>query len=222
MDDLYYSVNRDLAIETALKAKQSGVKQFIFMSSIIIYGDNGSLTNKKSIDKNNFNPINAYGKSKLEADLSILNMNNHQFKCVVIRTPVIYGNKCKGNFPKLIKIAKYAVIFPNIKNKKSMIYIDFLSESVKYYIDNQLSGVFFPQNSEYVSTKDVIKVAREFYGKKYRETMIFNIFIFLLSMFSNRIRKIFGNKFYDHEVQYYTNKLSVSETILRAIESEER
>ena len=39
MEDLYYSVNRDLTIETAKKAKLNGVKQFIFMSSIIVYGD---------------------------------------------------------------------------------------------------------------------------------------------------------------------------------------
>jgi len=222
MDNIYYSVNRDLAIETAYKAKESGVKQFIFMSSSIIYGDNGSLMDKKPINKNTFNPQNAYGKSKLDADLTILNMNDKEFKCVIIRTPVIYGINCKGNIPKLLNIAKYAVFFPNIKNIKSMIYIDFLSDSVKHYIDNKLSGVFFPQNPEYISTKEIIKIAREFYGKKYRETKIFNLFIYLISPFSTTIKKIFGNKFFELDEQYFSHELSIKETLLRTMGRDSR
>ena len=45
--ELYYKVNRDLAIETAKKAKKDGVKQFIFLSSMSVYGmDTGVITNE--------------------------------------------------------------------------------------------------------------------------------------------------------------------------------
>ena len=61
-EDLYYRVNRDLAVETAIKAKAEGVKQFIFMSSIIVYG--GSKSCKRVIDQDTVpKPNNFYGRS---------------------------------------------------------------------------------------------------------------------------------------------------------------
>lgn len=66
---LYYSVNCDLAEETAIKAKVDGVKQFIYMSSIIIFGSSAPMGKSKIIDRNTIPaPENAYGDSKLQAE----------------------------------------------------------------------------------------------------------------------------------------------------------
>ena len=43
MEPLYYKVNRDLTIEVAKHAKAAGVKQFIFMSSQIVFHESRSL-----------------------------------------------------------------------------------------------------------------------------------------------------------------------------------
>jgi len=147
LEELYYKVNRDLAIEVANKAKKEKVNQFIFMSSMIIFGKDGKVGEEKIINASTTpEPIDFYGRSKLEADLEIQKLNSDEFKTVIIRTPMVYGPGCKGNFPRLKKIAKLSPIFPNIENKRSMIYIDNLCEFIKRRIDSMDSGIFYPQN----------------------------------------------------------------------------
>lgn len=164
--DLYYKINRDLAIETAEKAKSDGVKQFIFMSSMIIYGADEPLGKEKIITKETQPaPADFYGDSKLQADLAIQKLADENFIVSIMRPPVIYGPGCKGNFPKLLKLAKYALIFPNIENRRSMIYIDNFTECVRLVINNASGGIFFPQNEEYVATKDIIADYRKIKGK---------------------------------------------------------
>ena len=164
--DLYYRINRDLAVDTAKKAKNDGVKQFIFMSSMIIYGADEPVGKEKIITRDTPpNPADFYGDSKLQADLAIQKMADDRFIVSIMRPPVIYGPGCKGNFPKLLKLAKYALIFPNIENRRSMIYIDNFTECVRLVINNASGGIFFPQNEEYVATKDVIADYRKIKGK---------------------------------------------------------
>ena len=198
MEELYLKVNRDLAIQTAEKAKKEGVKQFIFMSSMIIYGKDGKIGEEKNIsEETKPNPIDCYGRSKLEADLGIQELNDNEFKTVIIRTPMVYGPGCKGNFPKLKKIAKISPIFPDIKNERSMTYIDNLCEFFSKIIELQCSGVFYPQNREYLSTKHIIEILAETQKKKIHFTKAFNWIIKLLSKKVNYINKVFGNKTYN-------------------------
>ena len=68
--ELYYKVNTELTDNVAKIAKQAGVGQFIFMSSIIVYGESSS--SKRVIDRNTVpNPTNFYGMSKLQAEEGI-------------------------------------------------------------------------------------------------------------------------------------------------------
>lgn len=70
----YYAVNTDLAIETAKKAKAESVKQFVFMSSAIIYGDSAPCGTIKRITKDTEpQPANFYGDSKWQADQGVEN-----------------------------------------------------------------------------------------------------------------------------------------------------
>lgn len=201
LEDLYYKVNRDLAIEVAKKAKLDGAKQFIFMSSMIIYGKDEPVGEEKIINKDTVpSATDFYGKSKLDADLAIRELEDEKFKVVIVRTPMVYGPNCKGNFPKLKKLAKLSPIFPNIENKRSMIYIDNLCEFFKQVIDNEISGTFYPQNKEYISTKQIIEVMANSQGKKIHFIKIFNPLIKLLSKRVNIINKVFGSKIYAKEL----------------------
>lgn len=200
MEDLYYSVNRDLAIETAQKAKNEGVGQFIFMSSMIIYGKDEPAGSQKVITAGTEpSPSDFYGRSKLEADLAIQELADENFTVSIMRPPVIYGPGCKGNFPRLISLAKKAFLFPNISNARSMLYIDNLCEFIRIIIDNNSGGVFFPQNKDYVSTKDVIVEYRKQAGKP---TLLVPFPGLLVSLMSGMplFNKAFGTKVYDKKI----------------------
>lgn len=202
MEHLYYEINRDLAIEVAKKAKMDGVKQFIFMSSIIVYGDIDSVNG--IIDENTVpKPSNCYGNSKLQAEECIKLIESNDFKIVILRPPMIYGKGSKGNYPKLSKAAQKFPIFPNIDNKRSMLHIDNLCEFIKLMIDNEESGLFFPQNKEYVDTSIMVKLIAEVHGKKIILTKIFNPIIKLVGLKCGIINKVFGNLLYKQSMSCY-------------------
>lgn len=210
LEAMYYQVNRDLTIEVAKKAKNDGVKQFIFMSSIIVYGDGvgkDGLINEHTIPK----PRDFYGMSKLQAEKGIEPLNDEHFKIAIVRPPMIYGKNSKGNFPKLAKIARISPIFPDIENRRSMLHIDNLCEFLRLIIDDEESGLFFPQNKEYVKTSELVKVIAEVHGKDIYLTKIFNIFLKLLINNVNIINKIFGNLYYDSSLSNYSKNYQLKE-----------
>lgn len=201
MEDLYYKVNRDLTIETAEKAKAEGVKQFIFMSSIIVYGDSSS--SKRVIDRNTVpTPSNFYGNSKLQAEEGIQGLESDDFKIVILRPPMIYGKGSKGNYPKLAKAAQKLPVFPDIDNQRSMLHIDNFCEFIKLIINNEESGLFFPQNKEYVKTSEMVKFIAEAHGKKIVLTKVFNpVLKFMFGI--GVVNKVFGNLVYEKSMSDY-------------------
>lgn len=213
MEELYYKINRDLTIEVAKKAKNEGVKQFIFMSSIIVYGDGSK--ERKVIDENTVpNPSNFYGKSKLEAEQGIKPLESNDFKIAIIRPPMIYGRGSKGNFPKLSKAAQILPIFPDINNERSMLHIDNLSEFIRLLIDNADNGLFFPQNKEYVKTSEMVRLIAEVHGKRIRLVKTFNPIIKFLCGKVIIVNKIFGNFVYEKKIStHYNNKYCLYDLI---------
>src|SRR5699024_7629467 len=162
LEDKYYQVNRDLTIEVAKKAKEDGAKQFIFMSSIIVYG-----TKNEFIDSNTKpEPDNFYGDSKLQAEEGILPLQDNSFNVAIIRPPMIYGKNSKGNYPLLSKFAQKSPIFPDYPNKRSMLHIDNLCEFLKLMIENEESGTFHPQNKELVQTSEMVQLIAEQHNHK--------------------------------------------------------
>ena len=113
-----------MAEEVAKKAKKSGVKQFIYMSSMSVYGDSAPIGERKVVSKNDkLTPSNVYGDSKLQAEIKLDKLADKKFKVVLLRPPMIYGANCKGNYQTLRKIALKVPVFPKVKNSRSMIYI---------------------------------------------------------------------------------------------------
>lgn len=208
--ELYYKVNRDLTIEAAEKAKQDGVKQFIFMSSIIVYG--GSVLNNGVIDESTLpDPRDFYGDSKLQAEQGIASLESENFKIVIIRPPMIYGKNSKGNYPKLSKIARISPLFPNVENKKSMLHIDNLCEFIRLLIINEESGLYFPQNKEHVKTSDIAKAVSKTHNKKIILTNFFNPIIKLLVKKTLFFNKIFGNLVYEKTMSNYCENYIIND-----------
>lgn len=215
----YYKVNCDLAVDTAKKAKAENVKQFIYMSSIIVYGESASLGKSKLITKDTKPiPANFYGDSKLQADLKLQPLNDENFKVCILRPPMIYGPGSKGNYQLLSKLARKLPIFPDIKNERSMLYIGNLCVFIKQCMDNLSEGIYFPQNHEYVSTSHMVKLIAKSNGKNIYLTKLLNPFVYLASKIPGKIgrmcNKAFGNITYDKEclIHRYSILQSIEET----------
>lgn len=192
---VYDKVNRDLPIELAGLAKAAGVKQFVFLSSMSVYGNKEEVITKETKE----NPSTYYGKSKLAAEKGLMQLESADFKVLLMRPPMVYGPKATGNYTRLSKLSRITPIFPNIANQRSMIYIDNLLEFVRKAIDTNLSGLHFPQNKEYVTTSQLVKTIRDVNGKNTLLTAIFNPIIKPLSNVS-QFNKLFGNLVYAKEL----------------------
>ena len=190
---LYYEVNRDLAIEIANKARGEGVKQFVFLSSMSVYGMDTGVITKDTEPK----PKTNYGKSKLQAENSIVHLSDENFKVCIIRSPMVYGKGCKGNFQTVVRIVKKSPIFPYVKNQRSMIYIVNLCSFVRMCVDNSLEGLFHPQNKEYVSTIDMARWISEVLNKKIYFEYITGGCVRILRHFYTKAKKGFGSLVYD-------------------------
>lgn len=200
----YYKINTDLTVETAKKAKADGVKQFIFMSSAIVYGESASIGKSKVIT-NNTNPVpaNFYGDSKLQAENGILPLQDEDFNVIVLRPPMIYGKGSKGNYPVLSKLVKKLPFFPYVKNERSMLYIENLCEFVRLMVVNEEHGIFHPQNSEYSSTAELVKMIAKAHGKKIFIIKGFGWALKIMSHITGLVNKAFGSMSYDMSISEY-------------------
>ncbi len=222
----YYAVNTDLAIETAGKARKYGVKQFVFMSSAIIYGDSAPYGESKLITKDTEpSPANFYGDSKWQADKGVRALADDNFTVTVLRPPMIYGKGSKGNYPVLSKMARKLPIFPNVKNERSMLYIENLCEFLCQVMINEKGGIYWPQNAEYSRTSEIVKMIAEAKNHKILVSGLFNPAVKLASLIPGKTRdlanKAFGNLTYDKSMSEYDFEYRVAD-LKTSIERTER
>ena len=192
MRDFYNEINCNLAVDVAKAAKVAGVRQFMFLSSMSVYGD----AECEITAETKPNAIDFYGGSKLAAEKELQKLAELNFSICVLRPPMVYGYGCKGNFPRLVKLAQNLPVFPDVKNRRSMIYIDNLCEFLCRAIEENKSGIHFPQNAEYVNTTELVQIISGAYGKKIRTTQVFNPLIMVLTKNSKSFKKLFGNLVY--------------------------
>ena len=205
---LYYKVNSDLTIECARKAKAEGVEQFVFMSSIIVYGESAGIGQQRVITKDTpLTPANFYGDSKVKAEEGLLKLVDKNFKVVILRPPMIYGKGSKGNYPLLSKMARKLPIFPDVQNQRSMLYVGNLCKFISLTIVNEENGIFFPQNKEYVRTSEMVREIAQVCGKKTVMIKLFNPVLRVLGKMGGKpgglVNKAFGNMVYEKSMSEY-------------------
>ena len=210
----YYAVNTDLAIETCQKAKVDGVKQFVFMSSAIVYGNSAPYGKMKVITASTEpQPANFYGDSKWQADKGVRALADENYTVTVLRPPMIYGKGSKGNYPILAKMAKNLPIFPDVVNERSMLYIENLCEFLAQVMIRGCGGVYWPQNAEYSKTSELVKLIAKASGKTILVSKAFNWIVSLASIIPGEIselaNKAFGNLSYDQTMSTYGFKYQV-------------
>lgn len=210
----YYAINTDLAIETAKKAKADGAKQFVFMSSAIIYGDSAPYRKAKRITADTEpKPANFYGDSKWQADKGVRELADENFTVTVLRPPMIYGKNSKGNYPTLANMAKKLPIFPDVQNERSMLYIENLCEFLCQVIICGEGGVFWPQNAEYIRTSEMVRIIADVSNHKIYVSKVWNWVVSIAAAIPGKTRglanKAFGNMSYDQSMSHYDFKYQI-------------
>ena len=209
MEPLYYKVNCNLTIEVAKHAKAAGVRQFIFMSSQIVFHESQSLKAEVLTAETKPAPNGFYGNSKLQAENGLWNLvknqkenstrsqGGNQMKICILRPCMIYGPNAKGNFSRLAKLACKTPVFPEWHNKRSMLYIDNLAEFVKQAIERELEGTFYPQNRELADTVEIVRYFAKEAGHKIWITKLLNPFVWMGSLVLQPINKMFATYYYN-------------------------
>lgn len=189
----YREINSILPYKIAKKAKRDGCRQFVFLSSISVYGmDEGVITkDTKEV------PSSYYGKSKLLAEKMLHTLESDDFCLTIIRPPMVYGEGCPGNYARLMKLAGKTRIFPNIYNQRSMVDIDRLSWFLLNRMKKGESGVFLPQDTKYHCTSQIVV---ELGAKQGKVIYLVPGFQWIVNIFKGKnhvlgkfIRKVFGD-----------------------------
>lgn len=200
-EELFKKVNTDLPYNIAVLAKKAGVKSFVFMSTMAVYGCDKKLPKGNVIDeKTELKPTTLYGKSKLEAERMLSTLADDSFKVAFVRPPNVYGKDCPGNYMNIFKkIALKLPVFPYVYNdaRQSMLYIDNLSNLVRLIIENLTDGIFHPQDDFIPSTNDLVNAISSVLNKKLHTSKFLGFFVKIFS-FVGVVNKLYGGISYEY------------------------
>ena len=199
MEQMYFDVNCKLTKELAEKAKAEKVRQFVFLSTMSVYG----IVSGRITADTKPAPANFYGKSKLAAEEALQKLADEHFVVSIVRPPMIYGRECTGNYRLLEKLATKIPFFPKAGNERSMLYIDNLSEFLRLVMEQEAGGVFCPQNAEYVNTSEMVALIRKSYGKSGVTVPGFGWLLNILAGKISLFAKVFGTLTYEKEMSVY-------------------
>lgn len=192
----YYEVNCDLAALTAEKAKREGAAQFIYMSSVIVYGDSAGVGKEKMITADTEpSPANFYGDSKRQAEQRLKELADEHFSVAIVRSPMVYGKGSKGNYPLLVKLAEKMPVFPDIPNRRSMIYVENLAEFLRLLTERGTGGIFLPQNAEYTTTCEMVRAIADAMGKRIIPCRILNPFVRIAAHVPGKVGRLADKAF---------------------------
>ena len=177
----YERINIKQTLDLAKKAKKSGVKEFIFMSSVKVYGEE---SDSAYSEQTLCSPKDPYGESKLKAENELRKLEDENFKVAVIRTPIVYGYGVKANIKNLVSLVEKIPVLPfaKIKNKRSMIYIGNLAYFIDIIIQKQASGIFLVADKRALSTSELIELIALALGKK--------VYLIKIPLFESLLKRV--------------------------------
>lgn len=195
----YYEANLKLPLLLAEKAREFGVKRFVFISTIKV---NGEATFSKPFEADDTpHPKDDYGMSKAQAEAALLSLNQPgAFEVVVIRPCLVYGAGVKANFKNLISLVKkgWPLPFAAIRNKRSFVSVENLMDLIWTCLDHPKAAgqIFLVSDGHDLSLPELIKTIAKSMNQKILllpvPLFIFRI-VFLILGKKDLTQRLFGN-----------------------------
>lgn len=203
LDGQYRAVNTRLTADLAAKAKADGVKQFIFLSSMIVFGEAAPAGVRRVITPETAPaPVHTYGQSKLDAEKALRELESDDFRVAILRPPMVYGAGCKGNYNTLARLAARLPIFPEFENARSMLYVENLAELIRLLVTDQASGTFHPRDAQPRSVTEIVREICRCRGKRMRFTRALSPLVRIAGR-KGIVRRAFGDMVYSPDMADY-------------------
>ncbi len=160
MLDRYHMVNVEASVTLARAAAAARIGRFVFMSSVRVHGDPSDDT--PLLESDRCEPVDAYGRSKLEAERALARIGNESgCQVVVLRAPLVYGPGVRANFLRMIAWIDrgWPLPFGAVANRRSLVYIDNLAAAIERSLThpNAAGKTFLVSDGEDVSTAELAK-----------------------------------------------------------------
>ncbi|QHC96988.1 MULTISPECIES: UDP-glucose 4-epimerase family protein [unclassified Pseudomonas] len=168
----FRKVNVEGTLRLARRAAESGVKRFIFVSSIKVNGE-GSFAPSVYEADNQPHPVDPYGISKYEAEKALQKLHSETgMEVVIIRPPLVYGPGVKANFQNMMMWLDKGIPLPLglIRNRRSFVAIGNLVNLIIVCIDHPLAAnqTFLVSDGEDLSTTQLLRRLSRAMGRSAR------------------------------------------------------
>lgn len=221
----YFKINKDLCLRVAEKAKKDKIKQFIFLSTVKVYGKfvpGSNPWNEVSVCK----PDDSYGKSKFEAELALRNLEDKDFVVSIIRTPLVYGEGVRANMLSIMKLIDSSLLLPfkQIRNRRNFTSAENLVGFIDRVIERSASGIFIAMDERAISTTELVTMISANLGKK---IILFRIPEFIIKTLMTFLPRIFERLYGSFEMDNtrtlstleFSPPVSIDEGIRKMVES---
>jgi len=228
----YFKVNKDLCLRTAAEAKKAEVKQFVFLSTVKVYGEFNPESGPWT-ESSECYPEDPYGRSKYEAETELRKLEDIDFAVSIVRTPLVYGKDVRANMLSIMKLVDRIRILPfgNINNKRSFTYAKNLIGFIDRIIEKSASGVFIAMDSKPLSTTKLVKLIAKYLDKK---IILFSLPKSLKNLGKKIIPRIFDRLYGSFEMEnsqtlkqldfvpQYTNEEGIQEMVTAYLEKKNK
>jgi nucleoside-diphosphate-sugar epimerase len=144
-------------LNLARQAAESGVRRFVYLSSVKVHGESGRFSEADAPA-----PQDPYGISKHEAECHLTTLRAEtKMQVVVIRPPLVYGPAARGNFASLVRAVAVGLPLPlgGIGNRRSLVGIDNLCDFIVRCLDHVSAAneTFLVSDGDDLSTTELVQ-----------------------------------------------------------------
>lgn len=189
----FRAVNTEATCKLAKAAARTGVRRFIFLSSIKVNGEGGY--NETYTESSLAHPTDPYGISKWEAEQQLMQISAQTgLEVVIIRPPLVYGPGVKANFQQMLRVINQGIPLPigAVKNQRSFVYVGNLADAIitAAMYPAAINQTFLVSDGQDVSTPQLTRLIAAALGCSPRLVPIPEICLNLLGKITGRSKQI--------------------------------